>query len=69
MSTKRAPAWSTVMQMEQSRWKRTAQIHADALPPHLAALATANHIGRDQAGRLAVWCTQHNLPIARAGRH
>ena len=64
-----APSWRTIGQMEQARLKRTAQRHRDVLPPHLARLADLPAIGSHMAAELMRHCAQHQLPIARAGRH
>ena len=63
-----APSWRTIGDMEQARLKRTAQHHRDVLPPHLARLADLPAIGSHMAAELMRHCTQHQLPIARAGR-
>lgn len=63
-----APAWRTVMNLEQSRWQRTAQQHRNVLPANLAALADADHMSHRDAQRLAAHCAANALPLAQAGR-
>jgi hypothetical protein len=63
-----APSWRTIGNLEQARWTRTAQLHAHLLPPHLARLAHCTVIGHHDAQRLAKWCADNSLPLARAGR-
>ena len=67
-SARTAPSWRTIGDMDQARWLRTARNHADRLPPFLAHLATAERIDQYHTAALAKWCSDHQLPIARAGR-
>lgn len=66
-STGKAPSWSTVQRMEQSRWLKTAKMHAAVLSPELAHLSDAASIDSHKARQLAAFCQHNDLPIARAG--
>ena len=62
-----APSWRTIGQMDQARLQRTARRHAAALPTHLARLAD-EPVSHTDAAALMQWCSDHRLPLARAGR-